>query len=235
MERLYTKRDCPLYDTEYCRRLNMVKCEVCPAKDSTRAEQVRRDLDAIAELLPEADFSPLFHTDKCVLCKGAPKAHACYAMADLANREPEREGTNFLGIKTKLRVGSLLPVQMSCCESCRRKHQILSYLRLLLPLGAGIILLVLFSMASIREPLASIHVALPLGIFLLTIAAASLIAWLVEKRLIQRYGEDTYLNIMEQPFLAKMERRGWFELQRGKRVSHLIFTKERLKQGLYTR
>ena len=43
------------------------------------------------------------------------------------------------------------------------------------------------------------------------------------------------MNIMEQPFFADFQRFGWFELQRGKKMSHLIFFKERLKQGMYTK
>lgn len=235
MERIYTNEECPLYGTEYCRRLNMVKCGVCPARERGWAEQVREDMDAIAALLPEEDVSALFHTDRCVLCKGEPNHRACYAMADVGNPEPEREGRNFLGIKTRLRVGSLLPVQMSCCDSCRRKHQILTYLPILPPLMAAAVVLALLSMHSIRAGLASIHVLAPLAVFVLAVALAALIAWAVERSLFRRYGEETYLNIMEQPFLARMERRGWFELQRGRRMSRLIFTRERLKQGLYTR
>ena len=32
-------------------------------------------------------------------------------------------GLLFIGMKTKLRIGSLLPIQLSCCAACRRKFQ----------------------------------------------------------------------------------------------------------------
>lgn len=235
MERQYTNTDCALYGTAYCERLNMRNCEACPAKDRGRAAGVREDLDAVAALLPAEDLSSLFHTDRCVLCKGEPNPKACYAMADLGNPEPEREGRNFIGMKTKMRVGSLIPVQMSCCAACRRKHRLLTYIPVLVPLAVGILLLALLSVAAVREAVATAHPALPLGVFLLVVAVALAGARLWQGALLRRYSRETYVNVMEQPFLAEMGKRGWFELQRGKRMSHLVFSKERLKQGVYTR
>ncbi len=73
MERVYTNKECPLYDTVYCERLNMLKCEVCPAnRDKSQAERVRDDLKEIAALLPAEDYSALFHSESCVLCKDKP-------------------------------------------------------------------------------------------------------------------------------------------------------------------
>lgn len=235
-ERVYTNRECPLYDTVYCERLNMLKCEVCPANsDKSQAERVRADLDEIAALLPTEDVSALFHSDGCVLCKGAPNPRVCYAMTDLGNAKPEREGRNFLGMKTKLRVGCMLPVQLSCCAACRRKIQLLTYLHVLVPLFVAVVTLALLSVIAIREALAAVHVALPLLIFVLAVGGSYLICLAVEARLRKRYEQETYLNIMEQPLLSEMAKLGWFEVQGSKRVSQLIFAKDRLKQGLYTR
>ena len=50
---------------------------------------------------------------------GEPGKRVCYGMTDLGNPEPKREGRNFIGMKTKLRIGSLLPIQLSCCAACR--------------------------------------------------------------------------------------------------------------------
>ncbi len=236
-ERIYTNTACPLYGSAYCSRLNMVKCEVCPANSSPRqAELVRADMDAIATLLPAEDLSNLFHSERCTLCKGqSPNPRAYYALTDLGNPLPEREGRNFLGMKTKMRVGSLLPVQLGCCQACRRKHRVLTYLRLLLPLGAAVVALALLSVIPIREGLAGSHALLPLGVLLLAVGGAILVALVAEKRLRRRYEKETYLNIMEQPDLAEMAKMGWFEIQRGRGMSQLIFAKGRLKQGLYTR
>lgn len=236
MERVYTNKECPLYDTVYCERLNMVKCEVCPAnRDKSQAERVREDLNEIAALLPAEDLSALFHSESCVLCKGEPNPRACYAIADMGNAKPEREGRNFLGMKTKLRMGSMLPVQMSCCAACRRKFQKLTYLHILLPLLVAAVTLALLSVATIREGLAGVHVVLPLIVFILAAGGSYLLSLVLEARLHKRYEQETYLNILEQPTLAEMAKLGWFEVQKGKGVSQLIFAKERLKQGIYTR
>lgn len=236
MERIYTNTQCPLYGTDYCQRLNMVKCEVCPANDSkSRAEQVREDLDAIAALLPEPDISALFHTDSCVLCKSDPKPRAFYAIADIGNSEPEREGRNFLGMKVKLKTGSLFPAQLSCCKDCRHKHQVMIYLPILLPLGVAVGMLLLLGAVSIREGFAALHPLAPVAALVLAVGGSMILARVLEVTLRKRYEKETYLNIMEQPFLARMAERGWFEIQRGKRTSQVIFAKERLKQGLYTR
>ena len=236
MERVYTNKECPLYDTVYCERLNMLKCEVCPAnRDKSQAERVREDLNEIAALLPAEDYSALFHSESCVLCKDKPNPRACYAIADLGHAKPAREGRNFLGMKTKLRMGSMLPVQMSCCAACRRKFQKLTYLHILLPLFVAAVTLALLSVASIREGLAGAHVVLPLIVFILAVGGAYLLGLILEARLHKRYEQETYLNILEQPTLAEMAKLGWFEVQKGKGVSQLIFAKERLKQGLYPR
>ena len=130
-DRQYTNTSCPLYETVYCQRLNMRSCDVCPAKNPNNVQSIQADLDAVAQLMPMEDLAPLFHTEQCVLCKGEPGKRVCYGMTDLGNPEPQREGRNFIGMKTKLRIGSLLPIQLSCCAACRRKFQLASYVPVL--------------------------------------------------------------------------------------------------------
>ena len=235
MARQYTSKDCPLYETEYCERLNMPSCNACPAFGRDSAAAVREDLDAIERLLPANGISELFHAEHCVLCREAPKPRTCFALEDLGNPEPAREGRNFLGMKVKLRTGSILPIQMSCCAACRRKHRILAYFPTLLPLVAAVVMLLVLANATVRERLANVHSALPLGLFLLVVAAAALGGKLGADALRRRYEKETYLNVMEHPLLAQMAERGWFELQRGRHMSHLIFSKGPRKQGLYTK
>lgn len=86
-----------------------------------------------------------------------------------------------------------------------------------------------------RTALASLHAVVPLLLFVAVVGLAALLGRLWQASMLRRFEKDTYMNIMEQPFLADLQRFGWFELQREKKMSHLIFSKERLKQGMYTK
>ena len=156
-------------------------------------------------------------------------------MTDLGNPEPKREGRNFIGMKTKLRIGSLLPIQLSCCAACRRKFQLASYAPVLTPVAAGVLSLVALGITPVRTALASLHAVVPLLLFVAVVGLAALLGRLWQASMLRRFEKETYMNIMEQPFLADLQRFGWFELQREKKMSHLIFSKERLKQGMYTK
>ena len=235
MERQYTNTSCPLYGSKYCHRLHMLSCQTCPAKKPEQAAQIQADLDAIDALVPGGDLSALFHAESCVLCKDKPGKRVCYALADLGNPEPPRESKNFLGIKGRMRAGSLLAIQMSCCADCRRRYRLITYLPTVLSLAIIILALALMSYRPLRESLVALHPALPLCLFLGVLVLALVGRQFLRKGMIRTYGARMYLNILEQPFLAKMAERGWFELQRDKEISQLVFARERRKEGLYTR
>ena len=48
------------------------------------------------------------------------------------------------------------------------------------------------------------------------------------------YAKRTYLNVMNAPMLAELKEKGWFELFAEHGVSRLVFSREPLRQGLFT-
>ena len=152
----YTRTDCPLYGGEYCKKLNMKSCRTCTVTNDNAAG-IKADIDAIESLMPEGGMARFFEGEECVLCKGERKNRAdCYAMADIGHPEPKREGRNAIGLKTKLRIGSMLPVQLSCCSKCRKKHNAASNREAAVTLTVAIIMLAVLNFTPTAEAIAAI-------------------------------------------------------------------------------
>lgn len=237
MPRVYTNKDCPLHGSDYCARLNMESCDTCTVRGRNEEEMqlLRDDLDAIAALMPEEGLSELFLTDECVLCKGEEKgARTWYAQTDIGNAQPKRKRTTFLGIKREASAGSILPVQLACCDACRKRYLMLQYVAPVTAAACMTLGLVLMSIRPIREPLMAVMPSLPVIVFLALTLAGVLGGWLWRKALYKRYEEKTEFSIFRIETLQRMRRLGWFELYDGKDLSRLVFSKKRLRQGLYT-
>jgi hypothetical protein len=198
-------------------------------------DELIADLDALKALLPEDGIEDLFLSDRCILCKKEePEPRTCYALLDLGNREPERESRNLLGIKTKLRTGSLLPVQLSSCDACKKRFLKLDYVVPIWVAAAGVISIAALSYRPLREALAAFGAIVPFLVF----SGVMLVSWgigaLVRKSRMKRYANTTHLDVMEIPKLNELRERGWFEINPGKHYSRLVFSKKRLRQGVYT-
>ena len=236
MPRTYNNTACRLYNTEYCRVLNMTSCETCTVAGGSKAdmEALVADLDALNALMPADGIGNLFLGDRCVLCKKEePNLRTCYGLLDLGNREPERVSRNAIGIKTKLRAGSLLPVQLAACDACKKRFSKLEYAVPLSVGAAGVVSIALLSYRPLREFLASFFAAAPFVLFAAVMLAAWGVGALVRRARVKRYAAHTHLDVMEIKKLAELRERGWFELTPNI-YSRLIFSKKRLQQGLYT-
>lgn len=237
MPRVYTNKKCPLHGSDYCARLNMESCDVCTvrSRNGEEMELLKQDLDAIAKLIPEEGISELFQTDTCMLCRGTEKGkRTWYAQTDIGNAEPRRRHIGFLGIKREARTGSILPIQIACCDACRRRYLTLQYIA---PITTAICMalgLILMSIRPIREPLMAITPALPAIVFVVFMLCGLMGGRLWRKALCARYGKKTYLSIFQIDALRRMRRLGWFELYEDRNVSRVVFSKMKLRQGLYT-
>lgn len=229
----YTNTDCPLFGSEYCRKLNMDSCKSCTVT-SSNAEGIKADIDAIESLLPEGGVSRFFTGSKCVLCKGEPNDADCYAMTDIGNPQPEREGRNALGLKTKLRVGSMLPLQFSCCSACRKRHAAAANREVIITLAAAIIMLALLNFVPTAEAIAYLGSAVPLLSFIAVVGGVWLICRATRRRRIKKYSELTCMDIFEVQGMEELRERGWFEIYPNKDMSRLVFSKEPLRRGLFT-
>lgn len=232
MQRLISDQSCKLYHTAYCDLLNMPTCEDCFVNKRTDADQVIADLDVLRSLMPAEGITHLFTGEECLFCKGRPNKRAYYAMLDMGHAEPVREKRTVIGMKTKTRVGSMLPVQVSTCAQCRKRIRTLDNLPLLLPLVLCAITLIVLMIGAVSEPLVRVHPALPFLIFLGVTLVGVVLGRVVTNALRRSYVKLTKLDPMEIPTIAHMRDKGWFFLS-GK-TPKMIFTKKRMRMGVGT-
>ncbi len=238
MPRVYTNTDCPLHGSTYCARLNMESCGTCTVRgrDGEEMELLRKDLDAIEALVPEEGIFDLFATQECVLCKGEEKGRrAWYALTDIGNAEPRRkQAKGIFGIRREARAGSVLPIQLACCDACRKRYLKLQYITPVMTAAGMLAGLGLMSIRPLREALMAIAQVLPMAAFLALSAGSAAAGMLLRKRYIARYRKEMYLSVFKIGTLRKLRRLGWFELYETRDVTRLVFSKKRIRQGLYT-
>lgn len=236
MKRVITNEKCRLYHTPHCDLLNMPSCEVCimNGKDE-ESEQVAHDLEVLSSLLPEGGIHPLFDTDECRLCKKPhPNKRAYYGLMDLGHVEPKRTKRSIIGLKIKSAVGSLLPVQISVCNACRKRILTLEYLPILLPLFVGILTLVALMLPGVSDALERIAMLVPFALFLVLVVVSAIVGRVLSNVLEKRYAKQTELDPFNLPILRQMKETGWFPINvNGKRL-RLVFVKKRMHMGVGT-
>lgn len=236
MEGKYTNTDCLLHNTKYCSILNMQSCETCTVDCRTedRANKVKENLDFTLSLMPEEGIGALFSTDKCRLCKGEPNKASWFAFTDIAHPLPKRKKEGVLGIPKTAKAGTLLPVQISCCDKCRRNYMLADYIYPVTVSVFSLAGLVLMSIRSIREPLAAVASVLPVAILVAAVVLGVVLGTVFKKNVLKKAAGETILNIMDVPVLDEMKEKGWFELYPNKGMSKLVFTKKAIRQGMFT-
>ena len=133
MEQERTNRNCPLWGTETCARLNMRACRGCPAedKDPRECNEIREDVDQLYSFLPEEGIASLFAGEDCTLCRGEQKGkRESYGLFDMGHADP-RDRKKKLKLFRSKTYGFVIPLQFGCCKDCRRRHQLLSWLPML--------------------------------------------------------------------------------------------------------
>lgn len=229
----YTREDCPLYGTRYCKTLNRPGCKDCTAAGN--AEATRQYLNQLEELLPEGGIGRFYTGDKCMLCRGEEKgAASCFAMADIGNPNPPATGRNVIGIPIKLTAGSILSLQLSCCGECRKKHRAMGDSHVVYTVITAAALLILLNITPVAEALAGVASFLPLALFLGGTAGVWFWGRARHKKLVEQYKKETFLNVFDIPGLEELKEKGWFEINPARGRSRLIFSGEPLKCGLYT-
>lgn len=235
MQRMISNQACKLYHTVYCDMLNMPSCEQCFVNERSDPDQIISDLDVLRSLLPEEGTTHLFTDEECQFCKGQRNKRAYYAMLDMGHAEPSRSKRTAIGIKTKTKIGSMLPVQISACADCRKRIRTLDNLPLLLPLIVAAVVLIALMFQGVNNALTRVHPILPFLVFVVAVLISVLLGRIIETSLRKKYGKLTVLNPLEIPTLARMVQRGWFPLSgtNPKKIK-LIFTKRRMRMGVGT-
>lgn len=235
MAREYTNTSCQLHGSEYCAMLNMESCRSCTVDCATKdkADLVRADLDVIRSNVPEG-IEGLFAGDACLLCRGEPGKKKWYALTDVAHAEPRRKRATILGISREPRAGTVLPVQIACCDACRKRYLALEYVSPVTGTAFAAVALILLSIRPLREPVAAVAEALPFFIFLAATGLGVLLGKLFRGILVKKYAPEMYTQVMEAPILNAMAEKGWFELNPNAGTSRLVFSKTPIRQGLFT-
>ncbi len=236
--RVYTKTDCPLFGTDYCARLNMENCGSCTVRDRNAdgMETLKQDLDNLAALLPEEGISDLFLSETCLFCRSEePGKTACYALTDIGHPEPKRRiARGVFRIKKEARAGSVLPIQIACCDSCRKRFALLQNVSIMFTAFSLAGALLLMSIRPLREALGAVLPLLPAIVFLVIALGGYIAGKIIRSVLLTRYGKKMHLSIFRIEQLRQLKKRGWFELYEEKGMSRIVFSKTRAKSGLYT-
>ena len=236
MDQERTNRNCPLWGTETCARLNMRACRSCPAqdKDAREADDIRDDVDTLYSLLPEEGIHALFTGEACTLCKGESKGkRTCYGLYDMGHADPRAREKKKLNLFRNKTYGFVVPLQFGCCRDCRRRFQLVSWLPLLvaiLVLGAALVVVA-------REPAAQSLRNVWRGLPLLVMALAAVLSFVLGKVLTNvlraRFNRLTCMDLKDHPMVQRMAALGWESLVESK-YPQPVFTTKRLSFGIGT-
>lgn len=235
MEQERTNRNCPLWGTETCARLNMRACRGCPAedKDPRECNDIREDVDTLYGFLPEEGVASLFTTEECTLCRGEQKGkRESWGLFDMGHADP-RERKQKLKLFRSKTYGFVIPLQFSCCRDCRRRFQLLSWL----PMLTTIVILGGTLLIVAQEPVAQSLRNVWRGLPLVVMALAAGISWLLGKILVKvlraRFNQQTFVDLKDHPMIQRMAALGWESILDGK-YPQPVFTRKRLTYGVGT-
>ncbi|MEL7610815.1 MAG: hypothetical protein AAGU74_15085 [Bacillota bacterium] len=229
---------CRFNETDYCELLNMPSCKECSIaniSDTEQTDEIQKDLDVLMSLIPEEGISSLFEGQTCKLCAdGNPRPRTCYVITDIGHPEPKRVKRNILGFKSRAKVGSLIPIQISCCARCRKNFLVYEYLPIALMLLLPAIALIVLSIQDVSFALAKIHEFLPFLIFVVSIVVGWGLGRIIKALYKKSKSRETLFDIWQLPLMQKLKKIGWEPLSDDKNGSRVIFTKKRIARGVYT-
>ncbi len=235
MEQERTNRNCPLWGTETCARLNMRACRDCPAenKDARECEDIRDDVDTFYSLLPEEGIASLFTAETCSLCKGESKGQReCYGLFDMGHADPRARKKKLSLFRNKA-YGFVAPLQFGCCRDCRRRYQLMSWLPMLVTILILGIALLIVAREPVAQSLRNVWRGLPLLLMLLAAGVSWLLGKVLSNVLRARFNRRTYMDLRDHPLVQRMLAIGWECIGEGK-YPQPVFTRKRLMYGIGT-
>ena len=236
MEQERTNRNCPLWGTETCARLNMRACRGCPAedKDLREADDIRNDVDTLYAILPEEGIHRLFSGEDCALCRGEKKGRReSFGIFDMGHADPRERGGKKLSLFRNKTRAFVIPLQFGCCRDCRRRFQIISWL----PILVTIVIMGTALLMVVREPVAqslrNVWRGLPLLVVLIAAGLSFLVSKVLANVLRARFNTRTYMDLRDHPMVQRMIALGWESLAEGQ-YPQPVFTRKRLSYGVGT-
>jgi len=233
MEKLPVNPNCELSETKYCALLNMHTCEACTVRDSDSKAEIKSDLDLYETLLPDGGVAQLFESKDCQFCTTPVKGkRRGYAILDMAHPEPRRVQKWLLG-KRVARIGTMIPLQMSVCQKCRRRFLAMEYMSMLVPVVVGIAALFIFTADAVKGPLVNLSMIAPFAGWVITVILGALAGKLIADGLQKSWSKEMVTDVMCHPVIAQMVEKGWTPITAKSRTK-LLFSKSRLARGLGT-
>ena len=235
MDRELTNRNCPLWGSETCARLNMRACRGCPAeeKDALEADQIRADVDQLYALLPPEGVASLFTGEDCTLCRGERKGkRTCYGLYDMGHADPRAQKKKLSLFRGKAG-GFLIPLQFGCCDGCRRRYQLLGWLPSLTVILCLGLALAIVAQEPVAQSLRNVWRGLPLLVMLLAAGLSFLVSRVLTRILRARFNERTYMDLRDHPLVQRMISLDWESVVEGK-YPQPVFTRKRLCYGVGT-
>mgnify|MGYP000854493415 CR=1 FL=1 len=228
-------RPCRLKGTESCERLARGNCKVCPGGSAgeERIDELEEHVKAVSALLPEEGPETLFQSEECLLCVGEPGKKSCYALWDFGNVQPKEKVPGLLGIKREAQIGAIVPLQFACCAKCRKNWEKLTLSLPVFIAAGGLAGLATGYLLPIRNAVAAVHPALPLGVFAGCVLLGWLFGALVRRGILKKKAGETAFDVSKLPYVVKMKEKGWFLLIGG-RLKRPVFSENRRKRGWFS-
>ena len=202
-------------------------------KSASAGEERQARLELMKSLLPEGAVQTLSDSNDCQLCAGKPRTKTGYALTDYGHIDPKDGGTLAGQIAVGRKVGTILPLEIACCEQCKKNYRTLRLVPMLF-LMAGLALgLILMAVPSLRYAALRIHFSMPLLVF----GLCALLGWgagkLWKKSFLKKKGRETRFDLHDVPAVAQMEEKGWFPLEGTGKEPKLVFSKEKSRRSWY--
>lgn len=234
MANTYQNTNCKLYGSHYCFALNAKSCMDCGVTDEN-VNSTKEWIDEIDALLPENGVAPFFTGDKCLLCKGENKNQATYyAMTNIGNQKPGCTTRNVDGEVVRTVLGAILPLQLSCCDKCRKNYNAVGNSHIPKTVMIAVIMIALLNVTSVFEAVASVAMWLPMVLYVAVVSASWFLANHIRNVRMKKNSLVTHLHLMDIPEMQPLKENGWIELSPYKDLSRFVFDKELVQKGLYT-
>lgn len=225
---------CTIRDSALCKWVDKADCANCYVMELSNDEQADalKRWEVTQSLLPD-NVDDLHQSETCHFCVKDPLPRSCYATLDIANPEPEAKKGMFFGIgkKVRSRIGSLLPLAISCCSRCRKAFLMADVIRYATPLVFLIIGIILMMIPPIYSFMNSLG-ALVSTLFVVVMFLAGILAGRIFFTMyVKNKSREVRFNVFDIPIVSKMQDMGWFMLEGEGPVSKLIFSKNKMKQA----
>ena len=233
MERYLEDQNCPLYGTQDCELLHAAACSACPVHQTKDPQAVQQELNLLRGLIP-ADQQAL-QGDDCCFCLAEKRPAKGWALLDLAHPEPGRTKPSPLYGKNRVEKGAWLPVQIPCCDDCRKRIWRVQHLPAILWLViCAVGWLLLAAVAAVSDPLRHAAMWLPLVLMIAVVLLGFVISRLVRKGLQKKSRGHIGTDAFALPALTPWREKGWLPLYPKRYGPRLVFLKERLSEGVGT-